>query len=91
MVAAPVVAVDSCTVVPMAYHAREYSTARAIRPRLLEALRLVPAAVAGHSYGELCALTVAGVLPADRLVELSRQRGDMILAATGADPVQGAA
>lgn len=37
-VAAPVVAVDSCTVVPMAYHARAYSTARAIRPRLLEAL-----------------------------------------------------
>ena len=34
----PVVAVDSCTLVPMAFHQREWPTARGIRPRLLEAL-----------------------------------------------------
>jgi len=34
----PVVAVDSCTLVPMRYHEREWPTARGIRPRLLEAL-----------------------------------------------------
>ena len=33
-----VVAVDSCTIVPMASLDRDFSTARAIRPRLLEAL-----------------------------------------------------
>jgi deoxyribodipyrimidine photo-lyase len=34
----PVVAVDGCTLVPMKALGREFSTARAIRPRLLEAL-----------------------------------------------------
>jgi photolyase PhrII len=34
----PVVAVDSCTLIPMRYHDREWPTARGIRPRLLEAL-----------------------------------------------------
>lgn len=34
----PVVAVDSCTLVPMRYHSRAWPTARGIRPRLLEAL-----------------------------------------------------
>jgi len=34
----PVIAVDSCTLIPLRYHDREYSSARAIRPRLLEAL-----------------------------------------------------
>ena len=34
----PVVAIDSTTVVPLRYHTREYSTARAIRPVLHEAL-----------------------------------------------------
>jgi len=34
----PVIAVDSCTLVPMRYHGREHSSARSIRPRLLEAL-----------------------------------------------------
>jgi photolyase PhrII len=33
-----VVAMDGCTLVPMRYHDREHSTARGIRPRLLEAL-----------------------------------------------------
>ncbi len=37
-VAAPVIAVDSATIVPMGYHEKEHSTARGIRPRLLEAL-----------------------------------------------------
>lgn len=34
----PVIAVDSCTLVPMKYHDREWPTARGIRPRLLEVL-----------------------------------------------------
>ncbi len=34
----PVVAVDSATLVPMAFHGKEHATARGIRPRLMEAL-----------------------------------------------------
>ena len=34
----PVIAVDSSTLVPLRYHDREHSSARSIRPRLLEAL-----------------------------------------------------
>ncbi|MBP6670649.1 MAG: deoxyribodipyrimidine photo-lyase [Gemmatimonadales bacterium] len=34
----PVIAVDSCTVVPLRYHQKEHSTARGIRPVLMEAL-----------------------------------------------------
>ncbi len=34
----PVIAVDSATVVPMRYHAREYPTAAGFRPRLMAAL-----------------------------------------------------
>ncbi len=37
-IGAPLVAVDSATVVPMAHHGRAYSSARAIRPHLLELL-----------------------------------------------------
>ncbi len=37
-VEAPVVAVDSCTVVPARFHEREWATARGIRPRLLKTL-----------------------------------------------------
>jgi deoxyribodipyrimidine photo-lyase len=37
-VATPVIAVDSCTVVPLRYHDRQYSTARSIRPVLHAAL-----------------------------------------------------
>ena len=36
--ATPVIAVDSATVIPMAYHTKEQSTARGIRPILMEAL-----------------------------------------------------
>jgi deoxyribodipyrimidine photo-lyase len=40
----PVVAVDGCTLVPLKLLDREFSTARAIRPRLLEALPHYPGA-----------------------------------------------
>ncbi|HKE72424.1 MAG TPA: beta-ketoacyl synthase N-terminal-like domain-containing protein, partial [Acidimicrobiales bacterium] len=44
-------------------------------------------ALGGHSYGELVALTVAGALPEDALVALSRARGEAILdAAPDDDP-----
>jgi photolyase PhrII len=36
--ATPVIAVDSSTLVPMAFHTKEYSTARGIRPVLMQAL-----------------------------------------------------
>ncbi len=51
---------------------------------LLGRCGVVPDVVAGHSYGELVALAVAGSLPAGELVPLSRARGEAILAA--ADP-----
>jgi deoxyribodipyrimidine photo-lyase len=34
----PVIAVESCTLIPMAFHTREHSTARGIRPILMDAL-----------------------------------------------------
>ncbi|KFZ78832.1 polyketide synthase [Amycolatopsis sp. MJM2582] len=42
-----------------------------------------PSMVAGHSYGELVALTVAGVLSSASLLDLSRARAEAILGATG--------
>ncbi|OLZ51278.1 type I polyketide synthase [Amycolatopsis keratiniphila] len=42
-----------------------------------------PSMVAGHSYGELVALTVAGALSSASLLELSRARAEAILGATG--------
>ncbi|UMP03667.1 type I polyketide synthase [Amycolatopsis sp. EV170708-02-1] len=46
-----------------------------------------PSMVAGHSYGELVALTAAGALSSASLLELSRARAAAILGATGAgDP-----
>ncbi len=53
---------------------------------LLGALGVHPDAVAGHSYGELVALAVAGALPGADLLPLSRLRGEAILAAAGDDP-----
>ncbi|MGW5715237.1 SDR family NAD(P)-dependent oxidoreductase [Amycolatopsis sp. NPDC003865] len=41
---------------------------------------------AGHSYGELVALTAAGALDHEALVSLSTARAESILAAAGADP-----
>ncbi|MBN6038567.1 SDR family NAD(P)-dependent oxidoreductase [Amycolatopsis sp. 195334CR] len=45
-----------------------------------------PAMTAGHSYGELVALSVAGVLDPATLLELSAARAESILAAAGDDP-----
>ncbi|WP_199749930.1 type I polyketide synthase [Amycolatopsis sp. WAC 04169] len=42
-----------------------------------------PSMAAGHSYGELVALTVAGALSSASLLELSRARAEAILGATG--------
>lgn len=41
---------------------------------------------AGHSYGELVALCVAGAIREDELLELSEERGLAILEAAGDDP-----
>ena len=54
--------------------------------RLLACAGLRPDAVAGHSYGELVALCVAGALDEGDLLPLSEARGAAILAATGDDP-----
>jgi acyl transferase domain-containing protein len=55
---------------------------------LLNRMGIVPDLVAGHSYGELVALSVAGAYDADTLLRLSAQRGTAILdaaAASGGD------
>ncbi len=54
--------------------------------RVLERLGLRPAALAGHSYGELVALCVAGSLEPEALLPLSEARGRCILEAAGAEP-----
>ncbi|MFD8496445.1 SDR family NAD(P)-dependent oxidoreductase [Amycolatopsis sp. NPDC059657] len=43
---------------------------------LLDALKISPDAVAGHSFGELVALHTAGAFDAATLVRLARQRGE---------------
>ncbi|WP_236809009.1 type I polyketide synthase [Amycolatopsis albispora] len=45
-----------------------------------------PAMTAGHSYGELVALSVAGAIDPATLLELSAARAESILAAAGDDP-----
>ncbi len=52
--------------------------------RLLESLKIRPAAAAGHSYGELVALCVAGAYDEDTLHRLSRERGRAMAVATQA-------
>jgi acyl transferase domain-containing protein/NAD(P)H-dependent flavin oxidoreductase YrpB (nitropropane dioxygenase family)/nucleoside-diphosphate-sugar epimerase len=53
---------------------------------LLTALGIHPGHLAGHSYGELVALTVAGALDSAELLELSEARAAAIIAAAGSDP-----
>jgi len=43
---------------------------------LLDALKISPDAVAGHSFGELVALHTAGAFDAETLVHLARRRGE---------------
>jgi acyl transferase domain-containing protein/NADP-dependent 3-hydroxy acid dehydrogenase YdfG len=43
-----------------------------------QALQIVPAAVAGHSFGELTALHSAGVIDAPTLLALARRRGELM-------------
>ncbi|MBI3552647.1 MAG: SDR family NAD(P)-dependent oxidoreductase [Elusimicrobia bacterium] len=52
--------------------------------RVLESFGLKPAALAGHSYGELPALCAAGRISEDELMSLSRLRGTL-MAADGGD------
>lgn len=54
--------------------------------RVLESLALAPAAMGGHSYGELVALCHAGALEPEALLPLSEARGRCILDAAGDDP-----
>jgi acyl transferase domain-containing protein len=51
--------------------------------KLLQRHGVRPAMLAGHSYGELVALCVAGALPEDSLLDLSEMRGRRILESTG--------
>jgi len=51
---------------------------------LLGAFNIQPDVVAGHSYGELSALAIAGALPGDALIEASRARG-VAMAGDGTD------
>jgi acyl transferase domain-containing protein/NAD(P)H-dependent flavin oxidoreductase YrpB (nitropropane dioxygenase family)/NAD(P)-dependent dehydrogenase (short-subunit alcohol dehydrogenase family) len=53
---------------------------------LLTSLGVHPDHLAGHSYGELVALTAAGALDPAELLELSEARGQAILTAAGTDP-----
>jgi acyl transferase domain-containing protein/NAD(P)H-dependent flavin oxidoreductase YrpB (nitropropane dioxygenase family) len=52
---------------------------------LLTAAGVQPDMAAGHSYGELVALAAAGALGPETLLELSTERAEAILAATGED------
>ncbi|MCP4921132.1 MAG: acyltransferase domain-containing protein, partial [Proteobacteria bacterium] len=46
--------------------------------RLLTAAGVKPAAVGGHSYGEVTALHAAGVLTADDMLRVARKRGELM-------------
>ncbi len=53
--------------------------------RLLTRLRVRPQLTAGHSYGELVALCVAGALTEQQTLRLSEARGRLMSAEAGAD------
>jgi len=53
---------------------------------LLFTCGVTPDAVAGHSYGEVAALSFAGAIAREDLAYLSRERAEAILEAIGADP-----
>jgi acyl transferase domain-containing protein/NAD(P)H-dependent flavin oxidoreductase YrpB (nitropropane dioxygenase family)/NAD(P)-dependent dehydrogenase (short-subunit alcohol dehydrogenase family) len=53
---------------------------------LLQDCGVRPQMLAGHSYGELVALAVANTFDLPTLLQLSRQRGEVIVAAAGRDP-----
>ncbi|MFC0439599.1 type I polyketide synthase [Kutzneria buriramensis] len=54
--------------------------------QLLGRLGVTPDLLAGHSYGELVALSAAGSFGPATLLALSRARAESILGATGTDP-----
>nr|WP_042188477.1 type I polyketide synthase [Kibdelosporangium sp. MJ126-NF4]CEL18267.1 modular polyketide synthase [Kibdelosporangium sp. MJ126-NF4]CTQ97753.1 modular polyketide synthase [Kibdelosporangium sp. MJ126-NF4] len=54
--------------------------------RLLDWLGIRPDMAGGHSYGELVALTAAGVFEPEQLLELSEARAKAIVSAVGIDP-----
>lgn len=51
----------------------------------LQALGIKPDMAAGHSYGELAALSAAGVYDASALINLSRARAEAMMSVTGDD------
>jgi acyl transferase domain-containing protein/NAD(P)H-dependent flavin oxidoreductase YrpB (nitropropane dioxygenase family)/NAD(P)-dependent dehydrogenase (short-subunit alcohol dehydrogenase family) len=53
---------------------------------LLQRVGVKPAMAAGHSYGELVALTVAGVFSESDLIAISTARANAILDAAGGEP-----
>jgi acyl transferase domain-containing protein/NAD(P)-dependent dehydrogenase (short-subunit alcohol dehydrogenase family) len=53
---------------------------------LLTSFGIRPDHLAGHSYGELVALTTAGAIDPVQLLELSEARAAAIIAAAGSDP-----
>ncbi len=53
---------------------------------LLGRAGVTPSVVAGHSYGELVALTAAGAIEPESLVALSKRRAEAILDSVGDEP-----
>ena len=53
--------------------------------RLLEAMGLEPACVAGHSFGEITALMAAGALGEEEFLKVARKRGELMAAASSLD------
>ena len=49
---------------------------------VLRRVGVVPEMVAGHSFGEVCALHAAGVISADDLLHIARRRGELMAEAS---------